>query len=342
MIKGLKFLGAFVLLAALAVGAWLWWFAHAPLKLGAEVVEFAIPPGSSVRRAAREISKAGVQMPPWAFETIARITAHTTDDPVGIKAGAYEIANGATPLALLGKLRRGEFATADIQFIEGWTFRQIREALDAHPRVRHDTKGLADAEVLNRLGVPNERAEGLFFPDRYRFPRDSSDVEILRTAYRAMEKRLDAAWNQRQPDLPFATPYHALILASIVEKETGRPDDRPLIAAVLVNRLRIGMRLQADPTVIYGLGERFDGNLRKRDLMTDTPYNTYTRDGLPPTPIAMPGAAAIEAVLNPPRSDVIYFVSRGDGTSEFSRSLDDHNRAVMKYQRGGRQFSDAR
>lgn len=336
MIKTFKILFALALLAAAALAGWLWWFAHAPVKLSADIVEFAVPPGSSLRRAAREIAKAGVEMPPWAFEVVARITARTTNDPVDIKTGTYEISRGTTPLALLGKLRRGELATAEVQFIEGWTFRQIRDALDNHPRIRHDTKGLSDAEVLSRLGASKQQAEGLFFPDKYRFPRDSIDLEILRAAYRSMEKRLDAAWSQRQPDLPLATPYDALILASIVEKETGRPDDRPLIAAVFVNRLRIGMRLQTDPTVIYGMGERFDGNLRKRDLITDTPYNTYTRDGLPPTPIAMPSAAAIEAVMNPPRSDAIYFVSRGDGTSEFSRSLDDHNRAVTKYQRGGR------
>jgi UPF0755 protein len=332
VLKLLKYLFLLGFLAVLAAGGWLWWFAHTPLELRADTVEFTIPAGSSLRRAAREIAGAGVNMPPWAFEIVARTLGQSTE----IKAGSYEVTRGATPLDLLGKINRGEFATAEVQFIEGWTFRQIRDALDGHPRIRHDTKGLADEELLRRLGVPIERAEGFFFPDRYRFPRDTSDVEILRSAYRAMEKRLDAVWSRRQADLPFTTPYEALILASIVEKETGRPDDRPLIAAVLVNRLRLGMKLQADPTVIYGLGARFDGNLRKRDLSTDTPYNTYTRNGLPPTPIAMPGVASLEAVVNPPRVDAIYFVSRGDGTSEFSSSLDDHNRAVMKYQRAGR------
>jgi UPF0755 protein len=189
---------------------------------------------------------------------------------------------------------------------------------------------------MRRLQAPTENPEGLFFPDTYRFARGASDLEVLRNAYRAMGKRLDAAWVRRQPDLPLASPYDALILASIVEKETGRGDDRTMIAAVLVNRLRTGMKLQADPTVIYGLGDAFDGNLRKRDLVSDTPYNTYTRDGLPPTPIALPGLASLAAVANPARTDALYFVARGDGTSEFSRTLEEHNRAVAKYQLGGR------
>jgi UPF0755 protein len=256
--------------------------------------------------------------------------------PTDIKAGTYELRTGATPLDLLGKLVRGEFAVADVKLIEGWTFRQVRAALDAHPRIRHETAGLSDADVLRRLDVPIVHPEGWFFPDTYVFPRGASDVEILRQAYRAMEKRLNAAWAQREQQVPLSSPYDALILASIVEKETGRADDRAMVAAVLTNRLRIGMRLQADPTVIYGLGTGFDGNLRKRDLLADTPYNTYTREGLPPTPIAMPGLASIEATLRPAQSEALYFVARGDGTSEFSRTLEDHNRAVTKYQRGGR------
>jgi UPF0755 protein len=271
-------------------------------------------------------------MQPWAFEAVARVAGN----PADIKAGQYEIRSGVTPLELLGKLVRGEVALTEIAFIEGWSFKQLRDALDAHPDVRHDTRGLVDAEVMRRLQAPSENPEGLFFPDTYRFAKGASDFEILRSAYRAMAKRLDAAWAQRQADVPLASPYEALILASIVEKETARGDDRAMIAAVLVNRLRAGMKLQADPTVIYGLGSAFDGNLRKRDLVADTPYNTYTRDGLPPTPIALPGLASIEAVLNPARTDALYFVARGNGTSEFSRTLEEHNRAVTKYQLGGR------
>jgi UPF0755 protein len=332
MFRVLKYLILLGLVACGAGAAWLYRFAHEPLPLANDPVEFTVAPGSSLRGATRTIVRAGVDMPWWAFEAVTRVAGN----PADIKAGSYELRRGATPLDLLGKLTRGEFALAEIKFIEGWTFAQVRQALDAHPRLRHDTRGLSDAEVLRRLDVPSTHPEGWFFPDTYVFARDSSDLEILRQAYRAMEKRLNAAWAQRQPDLPVATPYEALILASIVEKETGRPEDRPLVAAVLVNRLRVGMRLQVDPTVIYGLGASFDGNLRKRDLVTDTPYNTYTRDGLPPTPIAMPGIASIEAVLRPPASNALYFVARGDGSSEFSGTLEEHNRAVTKYQRGGR------
>lgn len=332
MLKLIKYLILLAILAVLGAGAWLYQFARAPLRLSAEPLEFTVAPGSSLRAATRQIVRAGVDMPEWAFETVARATVKPTD----IKAGTYELRAGATPLDLLGKLTRGEFALSDVKFIEGWTFRQVRAALDAHPRIRHDTAGLPDADVLRRLELPITHPEGWFFPDTYVFPRGASDVEILRSAHRAMEKRLAAAWAERQPGIPLASPYEALILASIVEKETGRPQDRPLIAAVLHNRLRAGMRLQADPTVIYGLGPAFDGNIRKRDLLADTPYNTYTRDGLPPTPIAMPGRAALEATLRPAESPALYFVARGDGSSEFSRTLEEHNRAVTRYQRGDR------
>ena len=332
MFRLLKYLILLGLLAGGGAAAWLYHFARAPLRLASDPVEFTIPPGSSLRSASRQIVRAGVDMPWWAFEAVTRAAGN----PGEIKAGSYELRPGATPLDLLGKLTRGEFAQAEIKFIEGWTFGQLRKALDAHPKVRHDTRGLSDAEILRRIEAPATHAEGWFFPDTYVFPRGTSDLEILRQAHRAMEKRLNAAWAQRNPEVPIGSPYEALILASIVEKETGRPEDRPMVAAVLANRLRAGMRLQVDPTVIYGLGDAFDGNLRKRDLVADTPYNTYTRDGLPPTPIAMPGLASIEAVMRPPAANVLYFVARGDGSSEFSRTLEEHNRAVTKYQRGGR------
>jgi UPF0755 protein len=332
MLRLFKLLILLALIVAAGGAIWLARFAHAPLELAQDPVEFTIAPGSSLRGAAREMVRSGVKMPWWAFELVARIAG----DPAAIKAGSYEVRPGTSPLDLLGKLSRGEFALAEIKFIEGWSFAQVRKALDAHPNVRHDTAGLTNAEIMARLEAPIAHPEGWFFPDTYLFPRGTSDLEILRQAHRAMEKRLGAAWAERDPDLPVASPYEALILASIVEKETGRAEDRPLVAAVLANRLRAGMRLQVDPTVIYGLGEGFDGNLRKRDLLADTPYNTYTRDGLPPTPIAMPGLASIEAVMRPPRSDALYFVARGDGSSEFSRTLEEHNRAVARYQRGGR------
>jgi len=332
MFRALKYLLLVGFVAVCAAAGALWRFAHTPLQMGAPAVEFTIPPGSSLRAAARTIARARVEMSPWAFEALARVRR----TPNEIKAGSYEVPAGITPLDLLAKLRRGDVVLAEIVLLEGWSFRQVRDALDAHPHVKHDTKGFSDADVLRRIEAKRDNAEGLFFPDTYRFAKGATDLEILRAAFRAMEKRLEAAWAQRQSDLPFKSSYEALILASIVEKETGRADDRGLVAAVLVNRLRGGMKLQADPTVIYGLGDRFDGNLRKRDLVSDTPYNTYTREGLPPTPIALPGLASLEAVTNPVRTDALYFVARGDGTSEFSRTLEEHNRAVTKYQLKGR------
>jgi UPF0755 protein len=278
------------------------------------------------------MNAAGVGGSPIAFELLARYRGKAQE----VKAGSYELARGARPEDLLEKITRGDFALAEVRFIEGWTFRQVREALDAHPDLRHDTRGLGDAEVMQRIGAPGLAAEGWFFPDTYRFAKQTSDLDVLKSAHAAMRKQLAAAWARRAPDTPLKDEYEALVLASIVEKETGRPDDRGRIAGVFVNRLKAGMRLQTDPTVIYGLGARFDGNLRKRDLEADTPFNTYTRDGLPPTPIAMPGLAALDAATRPEPTEALYFVSRGDGTSEFSRSLSDHNRAVRKYQLGGR------
>jgi len=216
------------------------------------------------------------------------------------------------------------------------TLRQMRERLDAHPGIRHDSKGLPEQEILRLIGASERMAEGLFFPDTYLFAKQSRDIDVLARAYRAMQKHLAREWENRAPGLPFANPYQALILASIVEKETGRDQDRAMIAAVFINRLRQGMLLQTDPSVIYGLGAKFDGNLRKRDLLADGPYNTYTRTGLPPTPIAMPGLASLQATLHPAQSEALYFVARGDGSSQFSRTLDEHNQAVSRYQKGGK------
>ena len=331
----LRFLSAFillVLLAAGAAGAYAWWFFRTPIPLADDKVAFSIAPGSGLRAATRQMRAAGVNVAPTAFEALARWQGREQD----IKAGSYEIVRGTRPLDLLDKITRGEFALAEVRFGEGWTFRQLREALDAHPELRHETKGLSGAELMERIGMPGAAPEGWFFPDTYRFAKQSSDLDVLKAAHGAMRKHLAAAWARRAPDSPLRNEHEALVLASIVEKETGRADDRGRIAGVFNNRLRIGMRLQTDPTVIYGIGERFDGNLRKRDLETDTPYNTYTRDGLPPTPIALPSLAALEAATRPDGTDALYFVARGDGSSEFSRSLADHNRAVRKYQLGGR------
>jgi UPF0755 protein len=289
---------------------------------------FVVEQGASFRSIARSLAEQGILRESYTFILLGRLLGKAGS----VRAGTYELPQRITPLALLGMFERGDVSQSDIVFIEGWTFTQVRAALDAHAGVRHDTAGLADPDVLRRLKASEANPEGLFFPDTYRFDIGASDLQILARAYQAMHSRLNSAWAQRAADLPYETSYEALIMASIVEKETGRPEDRGMIAAVFTNRLRRGMRLQTDPSVIYGLGAHFDGNLRKRDLEADGPYNTYTRVGLPPSPIAMPGQASIEAVMNPAPSAVLYFVSRGDGTSEFSRTLEEHNRAVQKFQ----------
>ncbi len=318
-------------LTLLAV-AGLAWYALSPLKLRADPTDFSIKPGSSLKSATRQIVESGIELHAWQFNLLGRLLGKAGT----IKAGSYEVGSGITPLALLDKLTAGEVSQTEIVFIEGWTFRQLRAALDADPDARHDSALLSDAEIMARLGAPGRSPEGLFFPDTYLFGKGASDLDILKRAYNAMDKQLQAAWQQRAPNLPYRNPYEALIMASVIEKETGQASERGLIAGVFVNRLRIGMMLQTDPSVIYGLGESFDGNLRKKDLLADTPHNTYTRAGLPPTPIAMPGQAALNAALNPAQTKALYFVARGDGSSEFSRTLAEHARAVAKYQRQGR------
>lgn len=305
------------------------WFTVRHLPMRNDPTAFSIPPGASLRTAAQVIEAAGVELPAWQLELLGRVLGRSSK----IKAGSYEIEDGLTALALLNKLTRGDVTQSEIVLVEGKTFRQLRAVLNEHPDLAHDSLKMTDAKVLALLGARETHPEGLFFPDTYLFPKGSSDLDVLRRAYRAMQPKLAAVWEKRESTLPLKTPYELLILASIVEKETGIPADRPQVAAVFVNRLRRGMLLQTDPTVIYGLGESFDGNLRKVDLLTDTPWNTYTRVGLPPTPIAMPGLASLQAAANPPPSDMLYFVARGDGSSEFSATLDEHNSAVAKYQK---------
>ncbi|CAG2145389.1 Endolytic murein transglycosylase [Cupriavidus yeoncheonensis] len=323
-------LGLVVLVLAAAVaGAFAWW-ANQPLGLSASPVEVVIKPNSSVASVGRQLQRGGVGMDPRLFQLLARLTGHGPD----LKAGGYTFETGITPLGVIGKLARGEVTHYVVTVIEGWEFRKMRAAVDASAALRHDTQGMSDAELMKAIGATEPAPEGMFFPDTYLFARGSSDIELYRHAYKAMQRRLNEAWNARAADLPYKTPYEALVMASIVEKETGQAAERPMIAAVFVNRLRKNMMLQTDPTVIYGIGERFDGNLRKRDLQTDTPYNTYTRTGLPPTPIALPGLASLAAATAPASSDALYFVARGNGTSHFSNTLPEHNRAVDQYQRG--------
>ena len=325
----LKRLSLALLVLAAGFGAWIVQFALAAVPLAASPLDFTITPGSSLRAAAAQMVQSGVGFAPWKFALLGRLSGRAST----IKAGSYEISAGITAWDLLAKLTRGDVTQAEVLLVEGWTFAQVRRTLDAHGDLRHETRGLTDREVLSRLGALEAHAEGLFFPDTYLFAKQSADLDVLKRAYRMMQRRLDTEWQGRAEGLPYRTPYQALIMASIVEKETGRAEDRPRIAAVFVNRLRRGMLLQTDPTVIYGLGARFDGNLRKRHLVADGPYNTYTRPGLPPTPIAMPGLGSIQAALRPAGGDELYFVARGDGSSQFSRTLDEHNRAVDRYQR---------
>jgi UPF0755 protein len=326
-----RLVALFLLAVAALAAAFVWW-ANRPLDLPGEAVEFRVQPGSSLHGTIQQINAAGIPLQADLFKLLARWQGKVN----AIKAGSYATDSGETPYTLLVKLVEGRVSQASVTLVEGWTFRQFRTRLDAHPALRHDSRALSEAEIGERLGLPWRQLEGRLLPDTYLFDKESSDLEVIARAAAAMQKQLGAAWASRPAGLPYHSPDEALIMASIIEKETGRPEDRPHVAAVFINRLRQGMRLQTDPTVIYGLGENFDGNLRKSHLQTDTPYNTYTRAGLPPTPIAMPGPASLRAAFQPAASDALYFVARGDGSSHFSRTLDEHNRAVNRYQRGGK------
>ncbi|WP_245901317.1 endolytic transglycosylase MltG [Simplicispira suum] len=318
-----------LLLVVLALAGAAWWWLHAPLPMGDAPIELAIEPGTSPRGVARDVQAAGVQTDARLLYWWFRLSGQSRL----IRAGNYEISPGSTPRSLLDKLVRGDETLRALTLVEGWNFRQVRAAL-AQAELKPDSAALGEAALMERLGRAGVAAEGRFFPDTYTYAKGASDLTVLRRALHAMDRQLAAAWEQRAADTPLKTPDEALVLASIVEKETGREADRALVAGVFTNRLRVGMLLQTDPTVIYGLGERFDGNLRKRDLQADTPYNTYTRAGLPPTPISMPGKASLLAAVQPERTKALYFVARGDGSSQFSSSLDEHNRAVGRYQRG--------
>lgn len=318
-------------LLALAAAAYAWAAWH-PLPLPQPSYAFSVKPGASLRSVARELAAAGVIPADWVLVALARATGVDR----AIKAGNYEIDSKTTLTRLLAKLTQGDVTQSAFTIVEGWTFRDLRDALRNNAGVTTTVVDLPDAELMRRIGAADTRPEGMFFPDTYFFASGATDASLLSRAHETMQERLAAAWQARAERLPLTSPYQALTLASIVEKETGRAADRPLIAAVFINRLRQGMRLQTDPAVIYGIGERFDGNLHKRDLDTDQAFNTYTRDGLPPTPIALPSQASLDAVLHPPATPYLYFVSRGDGSSEFSTNLADHNRAVAKYQLEGR------
>lgn len=327
--KTIKTLTIAVLLGAgLLIGLGLYYVSQ-PLTPAHLPLEFSIKPGSSVKSAAKQMHAAGVLNNEWAFVWLTRFREQSDK----IKPGDYLLEKPVTPLDLLEILSKGLVVKVELTIIEGTTFNQLRDILNQHPKLSHDTLALTEREILQRIGASESHAEGLFFPDTYRIASGASDIDVLKQSYVLMHQRLQQSWGARAPNLLLKSPYDALILASIVEKETGQAGDRDKISAVFHNRLRIGMMLQTDPTVIYGMGERFNGNIRKRDLSKDTPYNTYTRAGLPPTPIALPGLAAIEATLHPASINALYFVARGDGTTQFSDNLQAHNHAVNTFQK---------
>ncbi|MGE4335288.1 MAG: endolytic transglycosylase MltG [Pigmentiphaga sp.] len=318
--------------AALAAAAAVYW-ALRPLSLPHDPLDFSIAPGTSLRGIARDLQNEGLDVHPEAFVLMARLSGLDRQ----VKAGSYEVTSRDNLWQLLNRMAQGDVQYSRVTFIEGWTYRQMRAELAKNPDIRPVLEGVDDAELLKRLGAEAEHPEGLFFPDTYSFAKGSSDFDILRRAHAAQRERLEEAWEARDPDTPWATPYEMLIMASIVEKETGNSADRGRVAGVFANRLKVGMPLQTDPTVIYGMGDAYDGRLLRRHLRIDHPWNTYTRPGLPPTPIANPGRAALDAAARPDEHRYYYFVSRGDGSSAFSQNLAQHNREVNRYIRGARQ-----
>lgn len=316
---------AVLLLGAGAGYVWL----NQPLSLAADAVEVSIEPGTPPRRIADAWVQAGVRSSPFLLYEWFRWSGQAKR----IRAGSYQIDGPTTPVQLLEMMVSGNERMAFVRFNEGWTMRQVRAELTRAEALKPVTAAMSDVELMSALGDGGTPAEGRFFPDTYSYSKGSTDLAVLRRAHRAMARQLQSAWAERASDTPLKSDTELLTLASIVEKETGHESDRGKVAAVFINRLRIDMPLQTDPSVIYGLGVSFDGNLRRRDLQADTPFNTYTRNGLPPTPIAMPGKASLLAAAHPSPGKSLYFVARGDGSSEFSDDLAAHNRAVNKYQR---------
>jgi UPF0755 protein len=322
----------FVVLVGSLLLAWAWMqyqaFLDTPLTIAPEGLVYEVPRGTSLAALARDLEARGVVDNGRYLAWYWRYTGQANR----IRAGEYRLEPGLDPDGLLALLVSGRTVTYTLTLIEGWNIRQVRAAVAAHPVLEHTLGDADDAALMERLGRPGEHPEGRFFPDTYHFSRGTSDLEFLRRAMHAMDRELEAAWAARVADIPLETPYQALILASIIEKETGLAEERRDIAGVFARRLRLGMKLQTDPTVIYGMGERFDGNIRRADLREDTPYNTYVHRGLPPTPIAMPGREALRAAVDPAPGKTLYFVSRGDGSHVFSATLEEHNAAVRKYQ----------
>ncbi len=328
MIRIIKTSLLFSVIAVISFGAWLYHYAKTPLDLSPEAQEISIKPNSGLKNIANQLVAQKVIPDALPFLVLVRLLGKETY----LQAGEYTLIKNVSPYQLILSLNHGKSTQGSITFIEGKTFSQMRAKLAKNDAVKSTIADLSDAEVMRLVGKGEKHAEGMFFPDTFYFDRNTADIILLKRSYEIMQSKLTMAWANRAAGLPYKDSYQALIMASIIEKETGKSAERPMIAGVFLNRLRIGMRLQTDPTVIYGMGDKYDGNIRKKDLMTDTAYNTYTRDGLPPTPIAMPGLASIEAALHPEKTKALYFVGRGDGSHEFTNSLLDHNRAVAKYQ----------
>lgn len=311
---------------AFAMGAVYYWV-NQPLSLPSPKIDILVPKGATPASIASQIKQAGIELNPFAFVLMARLTELDTK----LKAGGYQLVRGDSPLKILRRMAQGDVTSRQVTIVEGWNWRQIRAVLAQHADLKQSIQGVTDKDLLTQIGVDVQYAEGLFFPDTYIFPIGTTDLEILQRAARAQQTILDRAWAERQDDLPLRTPYQALILASIVEKETGKASDRARIAGVFINRLRLNMPLQTDPTVIYGMGEAYNGRIRKKDLQTDHPWNTYTRGGLPVSPISSVGLASLQAALKPEKHDFLYFVAKGDGHSAFAKSLPEHNKNVSKY-----------
>lgn len=324
-----------IVLAAIAAAVWFWSdysrFRDAPLAVRSGEQTIEVAKGESFRDIVHDIRGADLSHAPPLYW---RVLAEQLGVAGSLHAGEYALPRGISARTLLEDMAQGKVLQRRITLVEGWTFRQVRAALAAAPKLEHSATQLSDAAIMARIGAGGQNPEGEFMPDTYDYVRGMSDLDVMKRAHEAMQEYVDGQWGKRDPSIPLQTPYQALILASIVEKETAQPDERPEIAGVFERRLKIGMKLETDPTVIYGMGAAYDGKIHTRDLQTDTPYNTYTRAGLPPTPIALPGRAAIDAVLHPAAGDALYFVSRGDGTHQFSATLAEHNRAVAKYQLG--------
>lgn len=329
-----KFFGFLILFGSLAIG-WIYMdiqqFADTPLRIESKNLSYIVAPGANLKAVARDLHGRGIIDRPVYFIWLARLRGAGGN----IKAGEYQLTAAMTPTQLLDNLVAGKVVQYSLTLVEGWNFRQVMAAVNSHPKLVHTLSGLTDQQIMAKLGWPGQHPEGRFYPDTYQFSGGFSDAAFLQRAYRLMERRLEEVWRERVSGLPYKTPYEALVMASIVEKETAVADERSKIAGVFIRRLDIGMPLATDPTVIYGLGEAFDGNLRKQDLLADGPYNTYRRAGLPPTPIAMPGLEALRAALHPAAGKELYFVARGDGSHYFSATLEEHNKAVRKYQLGG-------